>query len=147
MDDKDREILNIVNKAFPLTERPYQKLSESLGLSEHEIQSRITALKNKGLIRRIGATINASKLGYYSTLCAADVPAGKIDAFARLANSYSEITHNYIREGSPNCWFTIIAADKNRCFEIIDKFKDSLGLAVLSLPAKKIYKIGVSFNL
>jgi len=42
-------------------------------------------------------------------LCAADVLPENIEQFADIVGKYDEVTHNYLREGHPNCWFTLIA--------------------------------------
>ena len=146
MDRVDRQILNISNKGLPLSERPYLALAKALGISEKETIMRIKALKEKGIIRRIGAVIDPQSIGWQSTLCAADVLPEHIEQFADIVGRYDEVTHNYAREGHPNCWFTLIAPNVQRLSDIISELEQQLSIKILSLPARKVFKIRVSFE-
>ena len=83
MDDIDKKLLNILQKEFPLTERPFLAVAEKCGLSEEEVINRVQKLKDAGIIRRIGAVFSGSHLDRVSTLCAARVPEEKLDDFVR----------------------------------------------------------------
>ena len=37
MDDTDKKLLNILQKEFPLTERPFKAVAEKCGLNEEEV--------------------------------------------------------------------------------------------------------------
>ncbi|MEQ8215956.1 MAG: Lrp/AsnC family transcriptional regulator, partial [Smithellaceae bacterium] len=74
MDDIDKKLLNILQKEFPLTERPFQAVAENCGVSEEEVSGRIQKEKDEGGVRRIGAVFSGSNLDRVSTLCAARVP-------------------------------------------------------------------------
>jgi DNA-binding Lrp family transcriptional regulator len=147
MDKHDKAILTMVSAGFPLDARPYALMARELGLSEAEVIARVRALKDSGLIRRIGATINPRALAWYSTLCAVNVPEERLDEYARIVNVFEEVTHNYVRSGDPNCWFTIIAPDKTRADEIIGSIQSALNMSVRELPATRVFKIGVRFSL
>ncbi|MEA3223937.1 MAG: AsnC family transcriptional regulator [Thermodesulfobacteriota bacterium] len=147
MDNIDKKILNIINKEFPVEERPYKKIARTLGITEEEVIRRVSVLKQKGIIRRIGGIIDPKAIGWYSILCAADIAPERIEEFARVVNSFVEVTHNYVRSGSPNCWFTIIAPSKTRASEIISEIKDRLSINIVELHARRIFKIDVGFNL
>ncbi|MEN6474454.1 MAG: AsnC family transcriptional regulator [Syntrophaceae bacterium] len=147
MDKHDKAILTRVSAAFPLVPRPYALLAGELGLSEDEVIARVRALKGGGTIRRIGATIDPRAVAWYSTLCAVNVPESRIEEYAQVVNAFEEVTHNYVRSGVPNCWFTIIAPDKARADEIMGLIRSALDLPVLELPATRVFKIGVRFSL
>jgi DNA-binding Lrp family transcriptional regulator len=146
MDDTDRLILNEIQSRFPIDVRPYQVLAERLGLDEDEIIRRVQTLKDDGIIRRIGGNFNSRTLGYTSTLCAASVPEGKMDAFTSAVNDQPGITHNYTRDHHYNVWFTLIAPSSAGIREILDDITRQTGVTdLISLPAEKIFKIKVDF--
>jgi DNA-binding Lrp family transcriptional regulator len=147
MDNKDRKILELISERFPLDTHPLRTIAEELDIDENDLLQRMNHLKSDGIIRRIGATIVPRRLGWFSTLCAADVPRHIVDKFSRTANSYKEITHNYERTGTPNCWFTIIAPDRNEALKIISEIENACGIKIIELPARRIFKIGVKFSL
>jgi siroheme decarboxylase len=147
MDTIDRKILSIINKALPVVERPFQAVAESVGISEEDTIERINRLKENGIIRRIGAVVNPRGIGWASTLCAADVPMERLEEFAAFVGRHEEVTHNYLRDGQPNCWFTLIAPSKGRLKEIIREIEQTLDIKILNLPASKVFKINVALDI
>jgi len=147
MDSIDRTLLTIINKGIPIEEQPFEVIAGSVGISEAEVIQRVRSLKDSGIIRRIGAVVNPRGIGWTSTLCAADVPLETIDAFLAFVNNYAEVTHNYLREGKPNCWFTLIAPGNERLSEIIGEIENAFGLRILNLPASRVFKINVALDM
>ncbi len=147
MDTIDRKILNLINNGLPLDQRPFHVVARSVGISEEETIERINKLKGSGIIRRIGAVLNPRSIGWESTLCAADIPMDRLEAFADFVGRFTEVTHNYLREGQPNCWFTLISPNSERLAEIIDGIEKAFAVKLLNLPARKVYKIRVALDM
>ncbi len=148
METADQNILNNIQVSFPINPHPYRLVGEQAGVSEEEAWKMVTNLRERGVIRRIGGVFNSSRLGYVSTLCAAEVPHPKISILADFMQGVNEITHNYLRDHPKyNMWFTIIASSQQRIDTIISEIITLLGSdAVYSLPAQKVFKIGVVFK-
>jgi DNA-binding Lrp family transcriptional regulator len=145
--EKDRLILNEIQKKFPLTHRPYLSLARKLRLTEKDVIERVRRLKEVGIIRRIGASFSAKAVGFSSTLCAVRVPPEKVAEFVSVVNSYPGVTHNYEREGDFNIWFTLIAPSRRRIKQILTEISRKTGVKeILDLPATKTFKISVDFN-
>jgi siroheme decarboxylase len=147
MDNKDRQIIGLISSHFPLDIKPFSTIARELDIDENDVMERVKNLTKNGLIRRIGATIDPRKIGWFSTLCTANVPQDRLEVFSKTINSYPEITHNYERTGTPNCWFTIIAPDRINVLRIISEIENACGISVVELPARRIFKIGVKFSL
>ena len=140
-------ILNEIQRKFPVTHRPFLALGRKLGMKEKEVLNRVRRLKEKGIIRRIGASFSAGAVGFRSTLCAAKVPPQKIQDFAAVVNSYPGVTHNYEREGDYNIWFTLIAPSWKHIEKILTEISRRTGVKkILNLPTTKTIKIAVDFN-
>ncbi|MGD8436917.1 MAG: AsnC family transcriptional regulator [Syntrophobacterales bacterium] len=147
LDEMDRMILNEIQSHFPVEARPYQALAEKLGCSEEEVLQRVQDLKDREVIRRIGANCNSRKLGYTSTLCAAKVPSRLMERFVEVVNSYTGVTHNYRRDHDYNIWFTLIAPSVERIGHILHEIVELTGVEeVISLPAERLFKIQVDFE-
>lgn len=147
LDQKDRELLNLVQYDIPLTERPYAAVGARLGLSEDEVLERLRRLKESNIIRRMGGVFDSRKLGYKGTLCAMKVPPDKVDRVAEVVNGYLEITHNYLRDGDYNMWFTVLALSDERVQRILNEIKAATGIKeIVTLPATRIFKILVNFD-
>jgi DNA-binding Lrp family transcriptional regulator len=146
LDDLDRAILNEIQSNFPLVPRPYAEMGRRVGAGEAEVLTRVQALHEAGIIRRIGANFTSRKLGYTSTLCAARVPPENLESFAAVVNRYPGVTHNYLRKHRFNVWFTLIAASEARLADILREIRETSGATeILSLPAKEVFKIKVDF--
>lgn len=143
----DRDILDLLQEDFPLSCTPYKDMAEKLSISERELLQRIDKMKNNGLIRRIGGIINSSSFGFYSTLCACKVPEEKIEQVAEVINARPGVSHNYLRDHEYNIWFTLTASSKEKVLDEINSLEEQCGVDIINLPAKKVYKIKVFFDM
>lgn len=145
---KNKTILNTIQTHFPIDARPFRVLAQSLDLTEDDLIQRIRQMKNDLLIRRIGGNFSPDKLGYHSTLCAARVPEDKIELFKATVNSYSGVTHNYMREHTFNIWFTFIAQSVQTIEKNLEQIRKDTGVeTILNLPATRVFKISANFKL
>jgi DNA-binding Lrp family transcriptional regulator len=147
LDSTDSAILNRIQSEFPITSRPYLAMANELGLTEKEVLDRVARLKKAGIIRRIGGNFVPGKLGFVSTLCAARVPADKVDNFAAVVNRYPGVTHNYQRDNKYNVWFTFISQSMEEIDANLKKIGAETGVSdILNLPATKVFKIKAQFD-
>ncbi|AGL02362.1 siroheme decarboxylase subunit alpha [Desulfoscipio gibsoniae] len=148
LDRIDRKILQVIQSDFPLMERPYLQVAESVGISEGEVLERIGRMQEEGLIRRLGGLFNSRKLGYTGTLCALRVPHEDIERVAGIINEYHGVTHNYLRNHEYNMWFTMLAESENKLDELLTEIRQKTGITqILNLPAVNLFKVRVNFNL
>ena len=147
IDFTDRRLLDIIQSDFPLDPQPYARLGEELGLSEEECLARVKALKKQGVIRRLGANFDSRKLGWKSTLCGAKVPEESLAGFIEAVNALPGVTHNYLRDHAYNVWFTLIAPSEEDIARILRELTEKTGITALNLPARKVYKLKVDFEM
>ena len=153
LDHLDRLILNALQSDFPVAARPYAVLAERLNaahglrLGEEEIFERVLAMRRDGFLRRLGAVFNARALGYHSTLCAAWVPEDKLEIFSELTAQAPQITHNYLRSGELNAWFTFTADQPEELEAFLARLRAEAGLEnIYRLEAERVFKIKVDFQ-
>jgi DNA-binding Lrp family transcriptional regulator len=147
MNQTDMEILNLIQTEYPIVSSPYAEIGKKVNLTEAETLARVRALKQKGIIRRIGANFHSRKLGWKSTLCCAMVPKEKVQDFVNQVNKYPGVTHNYMREHRFNIWFTYIGPSWSEIEKDIQEITKNTGIEVLNLPAVKTFKIRVDFRM
>ena len=147
MDIIDKKLLDIIQTAFPLVPRPYEELGRQLGISEEEALARVKSMKERKIIRRLGANFQSAKLGFRSTLCGAHVPEDRLDAFIADVNALPGVTHNYLRNHHFNVWFTLIGPSWDSVCDTIRGIEERTGIAVMNLPAEKLFKIRVDFQM
>jgi DNA-binding Lrp family transcriptional regulator len=143
------EILSIIQKKFPLSQRPFLDIGNELGLSEDEVIKIIQEEKDNKIIRQTSAIFDTKSLGFKSSLVAFEVKEENIDKAVEIINAHPGVSHNYERDHEFNIWFTI-AIDPN---SKIGLEKSVAILAELTgaensimLPTLKLFKISVKLN-
>ncbi len=148
MDEIDKKILNRVQTDFPIAERPFRVIAQEMALKECQVIKRLAAMKDSGIIRRIGGNFSPRSLGYVSTLCAARVPEEKIEMFARTVNAYPGVTHNYLRSHELNVWFTMIEQGRDKIRKNLHAISQETGVEeIYNLPATHLFKISANFKI
>uniref|UniRef100_A0A832EHU9 siroheme decarboxylase n=1 Tax=Desulfacinum infernum TaxID=35837 RepID=A0A832EHU9_9BACT len=144
LDTIDRRLLDQIQRAFPIGERPYAVLGERLGLSERDVLARIENLKGLRLVRQISAIFNTGALGYHSSLVAMAVPESHVEQAAEAVSAYPGVSHNYLRPAPFNLWFTIAVPPGRELPTVVDQLaRKAGGWPTLILPAVKKYKLAV----
>lgn len=147
LDGIDKDLLNRIQGDFPISADPYADIGRELGISGDEALSRVRKLIEAGVLRKVGPFFDARKMGYTSTLCAMDVPEEKFDSVASIVSAYPQVTHNYLRAGHPNLWFTVIAESKERIEEILSDISRRSSISPIhNLNAKKMFKVKVDLK-
>ncbi|MEQ8226257.1 MAG: AsnC family transcriptional regulator [Candidatus Eremiobacterota bacterium] len=147
MDETDRQIMNLIQNNFPISETPYKELADTIAITEEELINRIKQLEEKNFIREIGPIFSSKDLGYKSTLVAMKVPEEKLKETVETINSYYQVTHNYGRHHEYNLWFTLICRSNEEINRIIEEIKSRTGINdIYNLPAEKMFKIKVNFD-
>ena len=151
MDSTSRVLLDRVQRSFPIVPDPYRVLSEGMEISEGEVRERIGILKKGKIIRQISAIFNTGALGYRSSLVAMAVPQEALEQTAQIINAYPGVSHNYLRPGAFNMWFTIAVPPGQSLEAVVSELSAKAAcvgggpatLPALVLPAVKKYKLAV----
>ncbi|MCL2714092.1 MAG: Lrp/AsnC family transcriptional regulator [Alphaproteobacteria bacterium] len=131
---------------FPLVDQPFAVVGRSAELSEADTIALFRRLVEQEVISRIGAVVRPNTIGA-STLAAIAVPQPRIEEVADLVSRERLVTHNYEREHRLNLWFVIAGADRPAVAATIARIAAQSGLAVLDLPLKRAYHLGLGFGL
>lgn len=143
----EQTLLDTIQDAFPLEERPYRALADVLNgrgegetVTEQAAFEAVENLRNSGIVRRIGGIYDSHRLGFISRLCAGKV--SDVDKFAAVVNGISAITHNYVRSHEYNVWFTVIAESEGEIRAVVEGLCSTTDLhEVHILTATKKFKI------
>jgi DNA-binding Lrp family transcriptional regulator len=149
MDQLDEKIIHELQHGFELETNPYHIIAQKLGISVDKLLERVKNLKESGVIRRVGVSIDSRKIGYASTLAAVRIGPENFDKASDFIAKYPETTHSYQRANEFNIWFTLIASSKERIAEILEEIRIALELNendVLNLPTEKLFKLDARFK-
>ncbi len=150
-DPIDRQILDIVQVDFPLTDRPFRDLGRRVGIEEDEALRRVARLKaDNGPIRQISAIFDSHTLGYESTLAASRVAPDRVEAAAEVLCSHPGVSHCYERDHAYNLWYTLAVPPTSRLglertLDILHELSGAV--STRKLPTLRLFKIGVVLDL
>jgi DNA-binding Lrp family transcriptional regulator len=151
--DFDMALISFLQAGIPIEADPYREISEKLGSSRQEIISRIKKLHEDRIIRRVGASIVPSKLGYEANgMVVCEVSSDKISQIGEYVASLKEITHCYERKTIPNIWnynvfFMIHGLSRSSVEEYVSNLMKKLGINNFEIlfSVKELKKTSVMF--
>ncbi|MGD0355443.1 MAG: AsnC family transcriptional regulator [Dehalococcoidia bacterium] len=148
LDILDRRLLGLAQREFPLTRSPYADLGRKLDMSGDEVMRRLGKLKSDGLLRQIGPIVDASRLGYRSTLAAMKVDGAKLEDAVQVMTAHVGISHAYVRDNEYNVWFTLAVPQEAGIEAEVESIARDCGAAsFMSLPAVKVFKLRTYFDM
>ncbi len=148
LDSIDKKLLNLVQAEFPLTKEPYADLGLRLGIGGDEVIHRIEQLKAGEIIRQISPVLDARSLGYQTTLVAMRMAESRLHKAEQLIIEHPGVSHGYERDHHFNLWFTLTIPPTADIETELKRLTNSIGTeAVFALPAVKVFKIGVYFDM
>lgn len=141
LDRTDKQLINRLQKGFPLSRRPYGEVGEALGIGEQEVIDRLRRLLDEGGLTRLGAILNAPELGGERTLAAVAAPPERLDEVIAAINRHPQISHNYERTHRYNLWFVVSSEDPADIERVIGEIERETGLPVINLPTLEEYRV------
>ena len=146
MDQLDKNIINTLQYDFPVCERPFAQLAETLNSTEDELISRVQAMLDSGLLTRFGPMYNAVNMGGALSLCAMKVPESRFDEVTEQVNTFPEVAHNYQRDHEMNMWFVLATETQEELNNTLNAIEDTTGIPVYNMPKQKEFFVGLHFK-
>ena len=148
LDTLDREILNEIQWTFPLVQRPFDEIAGKFNTTPQVIKDRMVSLKKSGVLRQLSAIFDTRRLGYKSSLVAAQVLPSELEGVAKQINRHPGVSHNYERNHEFNLWFTLAVPPGSDLKAEINRFKGIPGMVrIRLLPTIRLFKIGVKLDM
>jgi DNA-binding Lrp family transcriptional regulator len=140
IDDSEKKVIAMTQGDLPLDPHPFAIAGERAGMSEEEFISRIRDLKERGVIRRFGATLRHQEAGFSSNAMVAwIVDEERVEEVGRILAGFKEVTHCYERVPRPDKgWaynvYTMIHGDnRDVCVRIAARMAKKIGVEQYTL--------------
>lgn len=105
IDAVDYRLIAAVQTGLPIAARPYAVIGEDIGLSEQEVISRLSHLKQQGLIKRWGVVVKHRALGYRANaMIVIDVPDDRVARVGALISQQACVNLCYQRPRQGEVW-------------------------------------------
>ncbi len=157
LDDVDRKIIDLTQSGLPLVSRPYENIAQRLGINSSDVISRMKAMKENGIIRRIAAVPNHYALGYKANgMTVWDVPDERISELGKKVGELDFVSHCYHRprflpEWPYNLFAMVHAHDHDEARKLMATIGELLGENDrghdILFSTKILKKTGLRFNL
>lgn len=133
IDDLERRIIRHLQGDLPLTSTPFAAVASEVGIGEGELLERVKRLKERGVLRRFGATLNHWQAGLRANAMVAwYVPEEKVDEVGLFMASVREVSHCYERkpnrEWKYNLFAMVHGKSKKDCRDIVSRISKMTGI-------------------
>jgi DNA-binding Lrp family transcriptional regulator len=150
LDERDKELLNLMQARFPLDPRPYARVGELAGMAEDEVLQRVRRLLGERIIRQVTPIYDTRAFGYGSMLVAAKVDPEFPHRAAETINAHPGVSHNYLRNHEFNLWFTLAVEEHSRLgldgtLEVLQSLTGAE--SIRQLPTLKLFKIRMDLEM
>jgi DNA-binding Lrp family transcriptional regulator len=131
--DLEKKIIASIQEDIAVKKRPYLEIAEQLGISEKTLLENLKNLRERGIIRRFGATLRHQKTGFTANAMAAwQVDESRIEKVGSKMASFRQVSHCYRRnptDGWPYNLYTMIhAIDEESCRQTARKMSKAAGV-------------------
>jgi DNA-binding Lrp family transcriptional regulator len=111
---------------FPVTERPYEDMAQSLGMTGQALIDELSVLKGAGFIRRIAAMVSHRAVSYEgNAMVVWRVPEDEMEAVGAIMTGFDEVSHCYERDTggywSYNLYTMVHGRTKEECLAVIEE--------------------------
>jgi siroheme decarboxylase len=128
LDPVDRQLIAATQSGLPLVPQPYEAVGAMVGISAREVQERLAAMLQRGLIRRIGAVANHYRLGYTANgMTVWDVNDDRVDELGARIGALPGVTHCYRRTRELPGWpYNLFVMLHGRSREDVERQADAV---------------------
>lgn len=143
LNDQDYRLIAAIQNGLPLSPRPYAEVGEMTGLAEARVIERIAAMREAGIIKRLGIVVRHHELGYTANAMVVwDVPDERLDDIGERLGAQSCVTLCYHRPRRPPVWpynlFCMIhGRERERVLQSIRRIVEAEGLR--DIPYKTLF--------
>ncbi|MBB1491435.1 MULTISPECIES: AsnC family transcriptional regulator [unclassified Paracoccus (in: a-proteobacteria)] len=105
LDAIDRQLIRATQAGLPLVAEPYAAVAEAVGLTETEVIALLSAMQDRGIIRRIAVAPNHYALGMTANgMSVWDVADDRISELGARIGALPFVTHCYQRPRALPDW-------------------------------------------
>ena len=134
IDSVDRQIIRRVQQGVPLASSPYSIIAADIGIAEEELLARLRHMKERGMLRKMGAVLQHHKAGFHgNALCCWQIPLERIGAVSEKMSACKYISHVYLRkphEKWPYNLYTVFHSQtREACLALVEEMAASIGVS------------------
>jgi DNA-binding Lrp family transcriptional regulator len=152
LSELEKRVIASIQGDIEITERPYLKIAEELGISEENLLEVLKSLCKRGVIRRFGATIRHQKSGFEANAMVAwQVSEERVEEVGKKMASFRQVSHCYRRNPTKswpyNLYTMIHAKDEESCVKTARRMakKAAVDAYTLLFSRKELKKTSMEY--
>ncbi|MHB8050783.1 MAG: Lrp/AsnC family transcriptional regulator [Coriobacteriia bacterium] len=147
LDPSARRLLAALEGGLPVSARPFADVGSPIGMTGAEVVATLRSLRDTRVIRRVGAEVSPTALGYRASLGAMAIPEDTLDEAIDVLDDVPGITHAFEMDDRYRLWFVMVAPSPARLEIAESEFARSLGAAdrFRVLPTEE-YRVAHAFD-
>ncbi len=127
----EKRIISVFSGDLPESLTPFHEIATRLGISEEGVLSAVDRFRRSGLVRRFGATVAHTRVGFKANAMAAwRVAEEDVEEAARVIVSCPNVSHCYQRKTCSAWPFTLYAMIHAETREACEKLAAELSRAM-----------------
>ncbi len=139
--DVEKRVIAAIQGDIPIVERPYRHMADQVGITEAEFLRIVQDHVDRGVIRRLGATLRHQKSGYGSNVMAAwQVEEARVLEVGKVMAAFRAVSHCYRRdpmEDWPYNLYTMVhGQDEAACRRTVERMADQNRRGALRLAVQ-----------
>jgi DNA-binding Lrp family transcriptional regulator len=152
LNDLEKRVVASMQGDMPICERPYLEIARQLGIEENQLLAILRDLVDRGIIRRLGATLRHQKSGYRANVMVAwQVDEDRIEEAGRIMASFRAVSHCYRRNPTDqwpfNLYTMVHGKDEESCRRTAEKMaaKASVSQYELLFSRRELKKTSMQY--
>lgn len=150
--DLEKKAIAAIQGDIPIVPRPYQVLADAIGIPENTLLKTLQNLTDRGVIRRLGATLRHQKSGFQANAMTAwQVAEERIEEVGRIMASFRAVSHCYRRDPAEdwpyNLYTMIHGKNEEDCRQTARKMAEKSGVDTYQLlfSRRELKKISMTY--
>lgn len=150
--DLEKKAIAAIQGDIPIVPRPYQVLADAIGIPENTLLETLQTLTDRGVIRRLGATLRHQKSGFQANAMTAwQVAEERIEEVGRIMASFRAVSHCYRRDPAEdwpyNLYTMIHGKNEEDCRQTARKMAEKSGVDTYQLlfSRRELKKISMTY--
>ena len=108
--EQDKEFIRVLQKDLEIVDRPFQKASEKLGMSEEKIFEKLKHYEEIGVMRRFAAILRHRDAGFVANgMIVWKVPEKRIEEVGEKLGAFPQVSHCYQRPVYPDWPYNVFS--------------------------------------
>lgn len=134
----EKKIIAAIQGDIPIVPRPYETIAADLGIAEKTLLETVARLRDRGIMRRFGATLRHQKAGFAANAMTAwQVEEERIVEVGELMASFKQVSHCYRRNPTAqwpyNLYTMIHGTSEEGCHATAQKMAEKTGIKTYKL--------------